>query len=535
MANMRNKACIPIPKIITFPGTAGESVGKTVGVAVGESVGVAVGKTAGETVAKAVLEAVGEPVRKEVVNRLPLTVVFRTVLTLLGAVVVFGVLTVSSFSDAGGTVEYVPIPTETLLANPYVGFAPDARGEGCITPFSLVYMGLTWRELEPSPGVFDFETLERAYHFGRWTSEGKKFILRIMMDHPGSVPHTDIPDWLYAETGGAGTTYDGSLGMGFSPDYENAVLLEAHRRLVSALGDRYGGDSRVAFIELGSLGHWGEWHTMQEIDLFIPFPSISVSTAYIRHYLTSFPDKMLLMRRQFPLAQQEGMGLFNDMFGDEAATIGQYLSWITNGYTSGLNGDVMPAMPDFWKKAPSGGELANGAGGSVFLHDDSIQKTVELARATHLSWIGPNVPDMSDTVSLENAGKLLEAMGYRFSIRSEKHVMLGKRKRMLLGSLLLENKGSAPFYFPWEAMLALVDEQGHVVKNILLLRDIGTVMPGEITLPYRMDIPQDLAAGTYRTAFAVIDPETGKPGIQMPMKEKTGDGWYLLGEVVVVK
>ena len=354
------------------------------------------------------------------------------------------------------------------------------------------------------------------------------------MDRPGELPHTDLPEWLYMAIGGAGTHYEGSLGKGFSPDYTQPVLMEAHRRLLHALGERYDDDPRIAFIELGSLGHWGEWHVMQEEAVHIPFPGQKVTDVYVRHYLEAFPGKMLLMRRPFAIAAKNDFGLYNDMFGDEEATLGQYLPWIEDGYVSDLNGESLPGMPAFWDKSPSGGELANGSGGSAWLRTELLERTIEQARLTHLSWLGPNVPDLSDPTVRRHAELLQMAMGYRFSVVSETHFAMERPTRMIVGSVMMENAGAAPFYFPWTAQLALMDVTGERVTTVRLIRDIRILKPGRNRVRYAMACPATMAPGTYRLAIAIVDPDTGEPGIQMPMAEKTRDGWYLLGAVNVL-
>ncbi len=72
-------------------------------------------------------------------------------------------------------------------------------------------------------------------------------------------PHRDIPDWLYEKTKD-GKDYDISYGKGYSPNYANRVFTEAHAKAVAALGKRFGQDTFFSYVELGSLGHWGEWH-----------------------------------------------------------------------------------------------------------------------------------------------------------------------------------------------------------------------------------------------------------------------------------
>ena len=55
--------------------------------------------------------------------------------------------------------------------------------------------------------------------------------------------------------------YSDLLGGGVSPDYSEPMLLRALEQFVTALGARYDGDSRIAFITLGLLGFWGEFHS----------------------------------------------------------------------------------------------------------------------------------------------------------------------------------------------------------------------------------------------------------------------------------
>ena len=54
--------------------------------------------------------------------------------------------------------------------------------------------------------------------------------------------------------------YDSAVGKGFSPNYGDPVLLAEHERVVRELGRRWRDDPLLAFVQLGSLGHWGEWH-----------------------------------------------------------------------------------------------------------------------------------------------------------------------------------------------------------------------------------------------------------------------------------
>ena len=88
----------------------------------------------------------------------------------------------------------------------------------------------------------------------------------VSCDEPGDEAHLDIPDWLYEQTG-TGRWYDIAYGKGYAPDYTDPVFFAAHERLLRAVGERLGADGFVSYVELGSLGHWGEWHVKSGVQI----------------------------------------------------------------------------------------------------------------------------------------------------------------------------------------------------------------------------------------------------------------------------
>ena len=49
---------------------------------------------------------------------------------------------------------------DSVFRNPMMGFAPNADYFDAVGDNTLVYMDVTWRELEPEEGVFDFAGIE---------------------------------------------------------------------------------------------------------------------------------------------------------------------------------------------------------------------------------------------------------------------------------------------------------------------------------------------------------------------------------------
>ena len=69
-------------------------------------------------------------------------------------------------------------------------------------------------------------------------------------------------------------------------------------------------------------------------------------------------------------------------------------------------------MLDFWKKAPSGGELTSALSMEKMLQID-LEETMELIRSSHTTFLGPNI---ADKTYKEGYDQLLGNMGYRLWI-----------------------------------------------------------------------------------------------------------------------
>lgn len=423
---------------------------------------------------------------------------------------------------------FYPQEIDTILNNPFMGWVPWATAENPPQPHRLVYAGISWRELEPKRGQFDWEGVERKYRFQHWTEQKVKFVLRIVLDLPRrGEPTLDIPDWLFELTEGRGTWYETTeVGNGFSPDYNDPVFIKEHERLIAALAERYNEDPRIAFIQLGSLGHWGEWHCWPPGSGV--FPEIAVSDLYVTHYLKTFTKKMIGLRRPFGIAKENKLGLFNDMFGHKPST-DEWIGWFREGRSK-----LEPAMEDFWKHAYSGGEFSSGRP-LLHLGDDKIADTLRQARESHTSWLGPCSPAILDMGIPEqkNLDALLKTLGYRFVLETITHRQAVEQDTTLPVALSINNKGVAPFYFRWPLYLALAEEKGQILNIYQTELDLRQLLPGKTDTVLELPIQASTPPGTYTLVLAILDPDLNEPGIDLAITGRREDGWYSLSKLIV--
>ncbi|EKN69239.1 hypothetical protein BABA_11011 [Neobacillus bataviensis LMG 21833] len=422
-----------------------------------------------------------------------------------------------------------------VIVNPYTGFAPPADGGPYTQPHSLVYANFTWRDLEPKKGHIDFAGIEKKYRLDYWKEKNIKLIFRVVMDTPGDKKHMDIPDWLYKEINEEGTWYDHKWGKGFSPNYSNKKLIAYHNNLIKKLAEQYNNDSEIAFIEIGSIGHWAEFHTLQQDGIYIPFPKLPVVETYVKQYIKYFDKKILLMRRPHQIAIDNKMGLFNDMFGKKPDTVDEFWKWVTKGYTFWLTNEKNPSMEGFWKYAPTGGEFAPTHYWEDYFSSAHFSNTMEQLELTHVSWLGPSSPadyPMNGEMQ-KRMNQFMNKMGYHFCLLNETHpesVTAGTTFRL---SMEWENTGVAPFYFDWPLEISLADQKGEIVYKQQLKADIRKWLPGKHQISEDISLPTKLNSGKYNMLVTILDPATGKPGIQFEMAGRRDDGRYTLGEIMV--
>lgn len=410
-----------------------------------------------------------------------------------------------------------PMPAPGPLDNPLKGWCPYTIAGPISQPYSMVFLYVPWKELEPQEGQYAFAEWERK----AWESplaQGKHILFRVYIDYPG-LP-SGLPDWLAAK--GVKTTPYREQGGGLSPDYDDPRMVTAMERLIAALGRRYDRNPRIAFVEMGLLGFWGEWHTYPRNELFA---GQATQQRVLAAAHQAFPHKILMTRYPADYAgKQPWIGFFDDMFPED-----------TDGAEAWM---FLPAMrkngrTENWKQAVVGGEMVPHAA-EKWLGEDYAQ-TLRMVEAAHFSWVGPYCPALEHSSAptfLTNSQALVRRMGYEFQLTEIRHADQVHDGDRLEVTITGENTGVAPFYYPWPVELGLLDAQGRVVETLPVSADIRTWLPGPFRLTARSKVHAPI--GRYSLALGIRDPWTGKPAIGFANDLPRHEGWTLLSRVTVL-
>ncbi|MCO6456221.1 MAG: DUF4832 domain-containing protein [Pirellulaceae bacterium] len=408
-----------------------------------------------------------------------------------------------------------PRPAAGPLDNPLKGWCPYTNAGRIHQPYSMVFQYISWRELEPVENEFRFEEWEESWN--REAARGKHIIFRVYVDYP-SKP-SGLPDWL-RKAGVRETPYE-DYGGGKSPDYDNPRMVAGLERLIAALGKRYNQSPRIAFIQLGLLGFWGEWHTYPRSELYA---SPDTQRRVIDAYRRAFPDKSLMVRyARGYAAQQDWLGFHDDMFPEDT----------DNGKDwSFLAGMRRAGRTENWKLAVVGGEMVPGKA-ERWLGGD-YDTTLTMLERSHFTWVGPYCPALArprDDTFVKRSEELVRRMGYEFQLTELAHPASARARQAIRLSLRGRNLGTAPFYYPWRVVWALFDPSGKVVSLQETDWDIRKWQPGEFAAG--TELAFDIPPGNYRLAMGIRDPWSNQPAIRFANDLPVMNGWTILSEIQV--
>lgn len=420
-------------------------------------------------------------------------------------------------------VRFAPAPGP--LDNPLKGWCTYTDAGTIHQPYSLVFRYVSWKELEPEEGRYRFAEWEkRAWDESKASSAaGRHIVLRVYVDYP-TLP-SGLPDWLRAK--GVKVTLYSEHGGGQSPDYDHPAMVAGMEKLIAALGRRYDRHPRVAFLQLGLLGFWGEWHTYPHEKLFA---SAATRRRVIAAYREAFPQKKLMARTaDGDLGRQPWLGYHDDMFPEDT---GDEKDWYF------LGGLRRAGRAENWRKAPIGGEMVPNAA-KKWLSDPDYARTLRFLEEGHFSWVGPYSPALEAPPNPQFTARcaaLVRRMGYEFALRDLRHAAIVRRTEPLAITLRGVNQGVAPFYYPWPVRLALLDGAGRVAGQTATLKrtDVRAWLPGPFTVRDAAVFP-GVTPGRYTLALGICDPWTGRPAIGFAnrLTRPGGEGWTALSTVTV--
>jgi hypothetical protein len=414
---------------------------------------------------------------------------------------------------------------DSLFKNPREGWmsGPNKPLHEPRFPCSVANYFFYWADLEPEEGKYNWSLIDTA--IAAWKKLDARSSFRVITTSPHTTGYYCSPKWLFDKgcksfdyvRGGDNSPSGGKRLTRIEPDYSDPIFLEKHASFIKELGKRYDGDPDIEFIDIGSYGYWGEWHTPNNVNK-------TIRQKIIDMYLSAFKKTQLVMmtaeNELLEYAIAHGTGFRRDGIGspDDAR------SWADS--TKGK-----PVILNTWKKAPI---VFEWYGPYKFMVDQkwSLDKAIQFMLDYHVTFISDDLGELPDSV-LPRFIRLARACGYRFVLREARYPERVKRGNELAISLKWANVGVAPPYRNYPLMIYLLDSKHQSVIEAVAQVDVRKWLPGDYSIMESFSIPEGISAGEYTIAVALIDPLNKKPVIKLAIVAPENDRQYEIGKIIV--
>jgi uncharacterized repeat protein (TIGR02543 family) len=426
-----------------------------------------------------------------------------------------------SLLQAQSLITVYPQEYSNALSNPLKGFRPDPNSAGNKNyPYpTIVRDYITWNAIEndSTDGVqkiIDFCNV-------RWKDYEKMNIrviprVYILWDGnamPGNWPADLTPgDWT-------------------SKEFKDRVV-----KLIYKLGLAWDNDPRVAWVQTGIIGWWGEQE--QPVGVGQDGWAERLGEAYTH----AFKNKKLLVRNQGVWdAKGYQLGTYWDSYGHPFQSNvrtdimvrndqGRYLNQVIEGETAynwGAEG---------WN--PKYGSSPTATMNNNKFTNNIIDAIREL-HCTGLGWVSSYSIDGSEGSNIDtvkaNASRVQKAFGYNYVIPEFSCSSRADQGGELAIHFKVKNDGSAPFYENWPLAFVLIDETTREVvwKEPILNVDIRNWLPGDkynlVTRTYQtpakeyaidtiIKVPDTILTGQYMAGITILEPYSQTPGIFFAVK-----------------
>ncbi len=410
-----------------------------------------------------------------------------------------------------------PEEYDHAIRNPLMGFRASLVKGHEYSTLSKTY--IAWNELENSvsDGVDKIMKVCDAKWLGI-EKQNTKFIPRVYLSYPRKA---------------SGWPADMTDGDFTSDQFKLRVIA-----LIKKLGKAWDNDSRVAFVEMGLIGEWGE----------MEFPNTrdDIKEAIAAQFAASFQNKLVMIR-------------WPNTYNDDIYNFGYY--WDSWGHhDQQYYGFQLKNVSPKWKTTVIGGETAYDWGNRLIqpgkgpdetllkpVHRDFMVDQIRSLHGNHIGWIA-NYDHNNESVRA-GAEIIQKAMGYQFVISEVTYPKRIESDTEFMVSFKVKNTGSTPFYYNWPVEVSLLDPKTKqpVWKQTCNNLDIRTWMPGDkwvdstdtYTIPAEINSVNQLfllsgvPSGEYILAFAILDPAGNRPCARFAIKNYYNGGRHPIGKVGV--
>jgi hypothetical protein len=414
-----------------------------------------------------------------------------------------------------------------------------------------LYLRLAWAFLEPEEGKFDWSYIDNIVE--KYVPMGYKISFRISCKETGIVGEavpTEINGIRYAtpywvvKAGAKGIERPEFGSPSWTPDWDDPVFLEKLDNFHKAFAAKYDGKPWVRYVDMGSIGDWGEGHTWSSTRIPPTFHEVKTNIdLYLKHYkktLIVVTDDLLRSTR----SESEKMELLNYVINNGISLRDD--SPMVKGLMENDLKTWCVKHPYFfeaaYKNTPTVFELEHygkvknqghwlGKNGKDTIPDlkvtgaDVFRNSIKLIRPTYIGYHGYLEEWLTDNPDL--TVELLNLCGYWYFPKSIN--VTQKTAKKLSFEIEWMNKGVAPAYTAYQLKGKLIPKDKTAETIDFIIEDSGNKkwMPGQsISEKYTVTLSEK-PKGEYWLAIQLFDTKWEEP-VEIGLTEDLKDNEYFL-------
>lgn len=374
-----------------------------------------------------------------------------------------------------------------------------------------IYIRTSWADLEPEEGKYNWSEFDNVLKVA--AKHGIPFSFRIMCACIRS-KQLSTPKWVFDKGAKGDKIIIPFVEKGItnnvtqiSPHFDDPIFMAEHRRFISDLAKRYDGNPLISGLDIGSYGHWGEWHCFglppdtNRYMIAVPpekrpntqpivYP-YNIRKQYAEWYIDSFKKTPLVFMTddhetlKFALGEDgpARVGLRRDGVGSP---------WHFPHWIGKPPYDKIPRLANVWKERPIWFEFFGPA-------TEMIQKRWDLPYS--IDWMLTNHVSVVNTIpfapwDLQKADPekfaLLKKIDLYAGARLVPHKGAVQRKgnQVAIG-LVGTNRGATRIYLPYVLQVVVSGPDGRELYVHNGTTDPGSLFPGPFKIVEKFELPAE--------------------------------------------
>ena len=341
----------------------------------------------------------------------------------------------------------IPAPYDRALRNPLKGFTTRGIYDHPWATTAQTY--IRWNELENS----ESDGIEKIRDFcnQKWVGVEEKNIKVIPR--------------VYLHWSGNRKFWPADMQQ---DDYTSEQFQKRVLRLIERLGECWDNDPRVAFVEMGIFGKWGEHHS--------PSPTPEMQKLVGDAFEKAFQNKKVSVRQNWEHFNDHPFGEYWDSWahydqmwphGNSIAKLNKESGRYKENYIGG-------EMAFDWGNTKIQPGISPTATVAEEKHRNFVINSIRWLHCTQLRWIENY--DQNNPEAVIGAEEIQKVFGYRYVLDEVRFSL----NDYLNVAFEVTNTGSAPFYYNWPVEVALLNPETKIpVWKSTFDTDIRKWLPGD--------------------------------------------------------